>query len=55
MDGDEVVVRIQATPADSRMGGELAGEVLDAVTELRGTAERGDARPRDDSLAAARS
>ena len=49
------MVRIQATPADSRKGGELAREILDAVTELRGTAERGDARPRYDSLAAARS
>jgi small conductance mechanosensitive channel len=33
-DGDEIVVRIKATPADHRDGGRLASEVLRAVTAL---------------------
>ncbi len=33
-DGDQIVVRIKATPADHRQGGRLAGEILDAVTAL---------------------
>ena len=36
LDDDAVVVRIRATPADDREGGRLAGEVLAAVTSLRG-------------------
>jgi small conductance mechanosensitive channel len=55
VDGDEVAVRIQATPADSRKGGELAREILDAVIELRREGGGRDARPRSDSIAAARS
>ena len=34
-DGDEVTLRIQATPADRRQGGELTREILGAVTALR--------------------
>jgi hypothetical protein len=34
-DGDSIVVRIRARPADPREGGRLAGEVLDAVSRLR--------------------
>jgi small-conductance mechanosensitive channel len=34
-DGDEVIVRIKATPMHSDQGGELAGEVLDVVSALR--------------------
>jgi small-conductance mechanosensitive channel len=34
-DGDEVIVRIRATPMRSDQGGELAGEVLDVVNALR--------------------
>ncbi|WP_445149540.1 mechanosensitive ion channel domain-containing protein [Baekduia sp. Peel2402] len=34
LDGDEVVVRIGATPARSSDGPELAGEVLDAISPL---------------------
>jgi small conductance mechanosensitive channel len=34
LDGDEVVVRIGATPARSADGPELAGEVLDAISPL---------------------
>ena len=36
LDDDAIVVRIRATPADDRQGGRLAGEVLAAVTSLRG-------------------
>jgi small conductance mechanosensitive channel len=45
-DGDEVVVRVQATPMESRDGGRLAREVLDAVASFvpngrsRGAAQR---------------
>jgi small-conductance mechanosensitive channel len=39
LDGDEIVVRIRATPANNREGGQLAGEILDAVAALR---QRGD-------------
>jgi small-conductance mechanosensitive channel len=34
-DGDEVIVRIKATPVDPENGGELAGQVLDVVSALR--------------------
>jgi small-conductance mechanosensitive channel len=34
-DGDEVIVRIKATPVDSEQGGDLAGQVLDVVSALR--------------------
>jgi small conductance mechanosensitive channel len=34
-DGQSIVVRIRATPADHRQGGRLAGEVLAAVAALR--------------------
>jgi small conductance mechanosensitive channel len=34
-DGDEIVVRIRATPTNNHEGGRLAGEILDAVTALR--------------------
>jgi hypothetical protein len=33
-DGDAIVVRIRATPADHDQGGRLASEVLRAVTDL---------------------
>jgi small conductance mechanosensitive channel len=33
-DGDEIVVRIRATPANNREGGRLAGEILNAVAAL---------------------
>ena len=36
LDDDAIVVRIQAKPADDRQGGRLAGEVLAAVTSMRG-------------------
>jgi hypothetical protein len=39
-DGDDVVVRVRATPAQSRQGGHLAREVLEAVAALREEAER---------------
>jgi small conductance mechanosensitive channel len=42
-DGDEVVVRVQATPIESRDGGRLAREVLDAVA---GFARAGRGLPR---------
>jgi hypothetical protein len=34
-DGDDIVVRIRATPADNRDGGRLAREVLAAIAALR--------------------
>jgi small conductance mechanosensitive channel len=34
-DGDDIVVRVRATPSDRREGGRLAREVIDAVTEMR--------------------
>jgi uncharacterized protein (UPF0548 family) len=40
VDGDEVVVRIQATPENAADGSRLAGEVLSAVA--RETARAGD-------------
>jgi small-conductance mechanosensitive channel len=40
LDGDEIVVRIRATPADRREGGRLAREVLEAVAALRRGADR---------------
>ena len=40
LDGDEVVVRIQATPVEAGDGPELAGDVLRAVArETRGVAD----------------
>ena len=39
-DGDEVVVRIKATPEDSADGGALAREVLRAVTEMSPDGDR---------------
>jgi small conductance mechanosensitive channel len=35
LDGDEIVVRVRATPNDPRQGGRLASQVLDAVAALR--------------------
>jgi small conductance mechanosensitive channel len=35
LDEDAIVVRIRAKPADHRLGGRLAAEVLEAVTSLR--------------------
>jgi len=35
LDGDEIVVRVRATPTDPQMGGRLASQVLDAVAALR--------------------
>jgi small-conductance mechanosensitive channel len=45
-DGDSVVVRIRAKPADHRHGGRLAGEVLAAVAALRESWDGAGARPR---------
>lgn len=42
-DGDDVVMRIKATPSDSSQGAALAREVLQAVTEISPSAE--DAQP----------
>jgi small-conductance mechanosensitive channel len=39
-DGHEIVVRIRATPTDSRQGGRLAREILSAISVLRDHAER---------------
>jgi small conductance mechanosensitive channel len=39
-DGDEVVVRIKATPEDSADGGALAREVLRAVTQMSPDGDR---------------
>jgi small conductance mechanosensitive channel len=44
-DGDEIVVRIRATPADPRAGGRLAREVLEAVSGLREAREPEPAGP----------
>ena len=38
-DGDEIVVRIRATPVDRSQGGVLAREVLEAIAALRQEAE----------------
>jgi small-conductance mechanosensitive channel len=35
LDGDEIVVRVRATPMDPGLGGRLASQVLDAVAALR--------------------
>ena len=35
LDGDEIVVRVRATPTDPHLGGRLASQVLDAVAALR--------------------
>jgi small-conductance mechanosensitive channel len=43
-DGDEIVVRIRATPAHHRDGGRLAGEILDAVASLRQSSNGGPHR-----------
>jgi small-conductance mechanosensitive channel len=40
-DGAEIVVRIKAIPIDSQRGGELAREVLEAISALREEAEGG--------------
>ena len=47
IDGDEVVVRIQATPEDSREGPRLATEVLAAIGPETRRFERDDDRPRN--------
>lgn len=49
IDGDEVVVRIQATPEDSREGPRLASEVLAAIGPETRRFEREDERPRHTS------
>jgi small-conductance mechanosensitive channel len=49
IDGDEVVVRIQATPEDSREGPRLASEVLAAIGPETRRFEREDDRPRHTS------
>jgi small conductance mechanosensitive channel len=36
LDGDEIVVRVQATPANPTHGGRLAREIIDAITAMRG-------------------
>jgi small conductance mechanosensitive channel len=41
LDGDEIVVRVRATPNDPRQGGRLASQVLDAVAALRESAATG--------------
>jgi small conductance mechanosensitive channel len=41
LDGDEIVVRVRATPNDPRQGGRLASQVLDAVAALRESAASG--------------
>jgi small conductance mechanosensitive channel len=35
LDGDDIVVRIRATPSDRREGGRLARDILSAVTKVR--------------------
>jgi small conductance mechanosensitive channel len=35
LDGDEIVVRVRATPTDPHLGGRLASQVLDAVAAMR--------------------
>src|SRR3954471_24496088 len=35
LDGDEIVVRVRATPVDPHLGGRLASQVLEAVAALR--------------------
>jgi small conductance mechanosensitive channel len=35
LDGDEIVVRVRATPTDPHLGGRLASQVLDAIAALR--------------------
>ena len=49
IDGDEVVVRIQATPEDSREGPRLASEVLAAIGPETRRFEREEERPRHTS------
>ena len=49
IDGDEVVVRIQATPEDSREGPRLASEVLAAIGPETRRFEREDDRPKHTS------
>jgi small conductance mechanosensitive channel len=39
VDGDELIVRISATPVDAGDGAKLADEILDAVTRLSGHAD----------------
>jgi small conductance mechanosensitive channel len=57
IDGDEVVVRVQATPDRPDDGAQLADEVIDAlssVTEEHRVADEDDARPREEAGTAAR-
>jgi hypothetical protein len=41
LDGDDIVVRVRATPVDPREGGRLASQVLDSVAGLRESAGAG--------------
>jgi hypothetical protein len=34
-EGDDIVVRVRATPTDRREGGRLAREVIDAIAQMR--------------------
>jgi small conductance mechanosensitive channel len=57
VDGDEVVVRVQATPDRADDGARLADEVIDALISVTGehaVVEDGDARPREEASAGAR-
>jgi small conductance mechanosensitive channel len=36
LDGDDIILRVQATPADHSQGGQLARDVIDAIAALRG-------------------
>jgi small conductance mechanosensitive channel len=47
-DGEEVVVRIRATPDQPEQGGRLAREVLDAVAAFNGRAQRAGRDRRSD-------
>jgi small-conductance mechanosensitive channel len=47
-DGEHIVVRIKATPADHRQGGRLASQVLEAVTALSALSESSAAPGRSD-------
>src|SRR5581483_2335498 len=57
VDGDEVVVRVQATPDRADDGARLADEVVDALSTVTGehqTIEDGDEPPREEAGTAAR-
>lgn len=57
VDGDEVVVRVQATPDRADDGARLADEVVDALSSVTGehqTVEDGDEPPREEAGTAAR-